>query len=173
VAQSQRIAESENFVSTHGSQLNHNLNQEAIEWAIDKYGHEKIKNLENNPHDAQAQAENERIKSEFLDQKVSHMIQESNVHNVNPQEFYQSSKASIKGAQKEMRSDYSEGSERLNSKASSQGLGVNSGERIKLEEAMVQVQKTKQRVALEGGLTVQKVQSGIGQPIKKYNKRPE
>lgn len=172
VAQSQRIAESENFVSTHGSQLNHNLNQEAIEWAIDKYGHEKIRSLENNPHDAHAQAENERIKSEFLDEKVSSMIQTSNVHNVNPQELYQSSKASMNKSQQEMRAGYSEGASSLNSKSSSHGLGVNSGERIKLEEAMVQVQKSKQRVLTEGAQNVQTVQSNVGQPLQKHNKRP-
>ncbi len=173
IAQSQRIAESANFVSTHGSQLNHNLNQEAIEWAINQYGHEKIRALENHPHDAQAQAENERIKSEFLDQKVSHMIQSSALNNVNPQDFYQNSKASFKESQKKMTADYSQKSEQLNLKASTQGLGVNSGEQIKLEDAMAQIQKTKQRTVIEGTQKAQKVQSTIGQPLQKHHKKPK
>jgi conjugal transfer mating pair stabilization protein TraG len=173
IAQSQRIAQTENFVSTHGSQLNHNLNQEAIEWAIDKYGHEKVRALENHPHDAQAQAENERIKSEFLDQKVSSMIQTSPLNNLNPDDFYQSSKASFKASQKEMTADYSQKTTELNLKASSQGLGINSGEQIKLEDAMAQIQKTKQRTLTEGAQKAQAVQSNLGKTPQKHHKKPK
>lgn len=172
IAQSQRIAESENFVSTHGEQLNHNLNQEAIEWTIKKYGLEKVRALENHPHDAHAQAENERIKSEFLDQKVSSMIQESSLTHVNPNDFYQSSKGSFMESQKEMTADYSQSASQLNFKASSQGLGINTGEQIKLEGAMAEIQKTKQHTLTEGAKNAQKVEENMRRPLQKHHKRP-
>lgn len=173
IAKSQRIAEAENFVSTHGAQLNRNLNQEAIEWTIKKYGIEKVRALENNPHDAQIQTENERIKSEFLDQKVSGMIQASPLNNVDPDAFYQSSKASFNESQNAMRAEYSERAGQQNLQASSQGLGINSGEQIKLADAMAEIQKTKQRTLAEGANKTRQVQSSIGQPLQKHHKKPE
>jgi hypothetical protein len=72
-----------------------------------------------------------------------------------------------------MTADYSQKSEQLNLKASTQGLGVNSGEQIKLEDAMAQIQKTKQRTVIEGTQKAQKVQSTIGQPLQKHHKKPK
>lgn len=122
--QSERISDAQSTLESSGAQLTQNLNQEAINYGINRVGLERMRYLEMNPNDAGAQAELAQIKNDFMQEKANAMINHQSGHGVNvkPAETYQQAKTVIESQSRNVPSQYS-----ANAKALSGEYGGNLG----------------------------------------------
>jgi conjugal transfer mating pair stabilization protein TraG len=142
---SERISKAQNLVTSNGASLSMNLNQEAVNYGIDKVGLGHMRYLEQHPNDANAQMELAGIKSEYLEQKAQSILNHGmSAMTVNPEHQYQKAKDHIQSQGQGLKGHYEANSGELSSKHS-QGLGINQQEKEGLiSQVNHTIEKTKQ-----------------------------
>lgn len=129
---SERISDAQNTVASSGAQLTQNLNQEAINYGIQRVGLERMRYLEMNPNDAIGQDELARIKSEFMQDKAESMIHQAEMGlSVSPQTAYDQAKTKIDNQAQHLNSQYNENAKALQTEHGA-GLGVHQQEKTNL-----------------------------------------
>lgn len=174
LSQSERISDAQNYVSTHSDQLNHNLNQEAVHWAVENYGQEKMNTLESHPADASAQNELEHIKQEFLDSKASTLIHENGPNNISPGQHYDRHSADMNGQKNALGAEFNQEAKMFNDQASARNLGVNKVQKQNLSDKTGHgVDPQRQAMNLAGADKAKRVNQTIKTPVNKYKNKPE
>ncbi|WP_419421653.1 conjugal transfer protein TraG N-terminal domain-containing protein (plasmid) [Legionella sp. D16C41] len=173
LSQSERISDAQNYVSTHGEQLNHNLNQEAIHWAVENYGQEKMNYLETHPADSRTQNELEHIKQEFLDSKASLLIHENGLSNVNPQHYDRHS-SDMNPQKNSLGAEFNQQAKMLKDEAVARNLGIDKVQKQALfEKTGRAVETQRQTLNLAGANKAKNVSQTVKTPVKKYSDKPE
>ncbi len=174
LSQSERISDAQNYVSTNSEQLSHNLNQEAVHWAVASYGQDKMDYLESHPADARAQNELEHIKQEFLDSKASSLIHESGLSGVNPKAHYDSHSSDMNVQKNTLGAEFNQEAKILKDEAAARNLGVDKVQKQVLSEKTGRAVETqRQTLNLAGENKARSVSQRVKTPVKKYSDKPE
>lgn len=174
LSQSERISDAQNYVSTHSDQLNHNLNQEAVHWAVENYGQEKMNYLETHPADPGAQTELEHIKQEFLDSKASSLIHASELSSISPGQHYDRNSEDMNVHKNALGAEFNQQAKLLKGQASAKNLGVDQVQKQAVVETTGRaVDAQRQTLNLAGKNKAQNVSQTVKTPVKKYSDKPE
>ncbi len=174
LTESARISDAQNYVATNAQQLNHNLNQEAVTWAIGKYGQDKIDALEMNVNNPAMQAEQERIKAEFLSHKADSLIHDSQLQSINPEKQYHQDAAQINAMKNNIADEYNARAKGVQKIAGERNVGINHQEREQLQAQVNNViEQNRGALINKGARGAEQVQQTVNTPITTHKKRPK
>lgn len=130
---SERITDAENRLTSNSANETINLNQQAVDYGIQKVGLEHMRYLELHPQDATAQKELSSIKNEFMQHKTQEILNHGiDGLSVNPNGAYNQVKNSVQTNRENLTQDFSSKTQELWDLSKSQGLGVNANDKKEL-----------------------------------------
>lgn len=174
LSQSERISDVQNYVSTHGEQLNHNLNQEAVHWAKKNYGKKKVDYLETHPADSRSQNELEHIKQAFLDSKASSLIHESELSKLSPKTHYENELSNVNSQKNVLNSSFTKQAIDLKEDALKKNLGIDKGRKEALsQKSKYIIENQRQNLSISGEDKSKSVTQKIKSPISKHKNKPD